>query len=687
MTQQPTMGDWDLSAFWPEFEAEVQGHLETLEEGLLTLKDTPEPGPVLQELFRAAHTIKGAARMMGLEEMATTAAQAEELLRALHTDEQPITPELINQLLQLTDQMRQALTAHRPDATEASPPPPQGTPSSSPISTPATVMDRDTIQKADVLTVRAEQVNHLTALSRYLHVQHMRLLTTCAQSQTLLSTDRSKPSSGDGVAPEQWYREVRDILADMTITLQQLEGEVLNLRLVPFHLLRTTILRTVHEAAHALGKRVRCTIEGEDTLIDRDLLGPLQDVLTHLLRNAVDHGIEPPEERHRLGKPEDGHIVVSARLEHIEVQIQVKDDGRGIDHQRVLEKAVAQGLVSPADASRLSPDQILRLLFHPGLSTRQEVTMYSGHGVGLDVVATTVRRLGGTVDIQSTPQQGTTITLRLPLNLSLAQVLLLKVGPWSLGVLRSHVVGVLRTDQVHVLTGDDHPYLRWQEAVIPLLSLHRWYPTHEPGQHVLIVRSRRGLIALTDGRVTDMLTLALYPLPPLLAGAPGVQAAAILGDGSVTFVLDIDTLLETPTAQVAVTAGGTPESTLTTRPAPHVLVVDDVFLTRELLRSVLTAAGYRVTAVASGEEALHTLEHTEQVDVILTDVRMPGMDGITLTRRVKSHPRWQHIPVVILSADADPSTIQAGLEAGASAYLTKQDFQQGTLLETIERVL
>ncbi len=682
MTEQLS-AEWDIQAFWPEFEAEVTGHLQRLEEGLLKLEHTPEAATVLQELFRAAHTIKGAARMMGFEDLATLAAQAEAHLRSLHEESQPILPQTITELLALVDHMREVLAAHRREITPATE---AGEPAPSPLISPTDKPDLS--QKADVLTVRAAQINHLTALSRYLHVQHMRLLNAYVRSQEVFTALDTSHPPGARVPLDRWYREVRDILADMTITLQQLEEEVLNLRLVPFRLLRTSILRTVREAAQALGKEVNCTIEGETTLIDRDLLGPLQDILTHLLRNAVDHGIEAPDERRRLGKPPTGHIRVSARLEHIEVHIQVSDDGRGIDPQAVLEKAIAQELISPSEASRLSADQILRLLFRPGFSTREQVTMYSGQGVGLDVVATTVRRLGGTVDLMSTPNQGTTFTLRLPLNLSLAQVLLVRVGTWPLGVLRSHVVNVLRKEHARLLQEGDTPetYLHWQEQLIPLMRLGQWYPTREPGPHILVVRSRRGLLALTDGRVEDIVTLALYPLPPLLAGAPGVQAAAILGDGSITFVLDIDALWETPSTQLQLSSTATPREGETPTTV-HVLVVDDVLLTRELLKSVLTAAGYTVTTAANAQEALHVLEHKEPVHVILTDVRMPGMDGISLTRRVKAHPRWRHIPVIILSADADPATIQAGLEAGASAYLTKKDFQQGTLLETIERVL
>lgn len=685
---------WDLAAFWPEFVAEVTANLETLEAGLLRLEDGDQAA--IPELFRAAHTIKGAARMMSLDALAQIAARLEGLLEAMREAQSPVEAETVQACWQLVDAIRAELERAAPGgeqpqdrsrvetSSEGSPPTPAEPPEQ------ALSAEGDDKSRHTLVAVRADLLDSLAATGKALHHHYLRLETLHAAFERHWR-DLRRELSGSLASPrqkviEEWMEAFETHLAALRVTLSQFEETALGLRLVPFGLLRTPILRLVREAARQLGKAVTCEIEGEETLIDRKLVQPLQDVLTHLLRNAVDHGIEPPDERERNGKPREGRIIVRAYPAHPMVVVEVSDDGRGIDPQAILHAALARGLISHAEAEHLPPQAALQLIFHPGFSTREEVSAYSGRGVGLDVVATTVRQLGGTVEVASAPGQGTTFILRWPLDLSLDRILVARAGQWAFGIPQNHVEAVLPADRVRRVRSAETTYVLWHGQLVPCRAVSLWFPAPEDGAHVVLTRTRHELVALTGATVVSLQELLIQPLPSLLARLHGVQAAALLGDGTPIAILDVDHLPRT--ASVRVRARGEATSPPERRRARGaILVVDDMFLTRDLLRSALSAAGYQVVTAGSAEEAVALLPQLADLAAVITDVHMPGMDGIALTRFLRCHPRWRDIPIVILSGDADPATVQAGLEAGANAYLTKKDFTQGTLLETVERVL
>ena len=252
----------------------------------------------------------------------------------------------------------------------------------------------------------------------------------------------------------------------------------------------------------------------------------------------------------------------------------------------------------------------------------------------------------------------------------------------------AQVEAVLPRKNAVFLVSGHRRRLKWEGVPVPVLSLRSLMGLPEQehaGHHVVILRSSTRKAAVEGVTVRDQMTLALRPLPTLLKASPFVYGASILGDSSVVFVMAVEPLVR----YVHVEAAQRPSSRsqITTAHPPRVLVVDDGMTTRDLLRSALTAAGYEVLTAENGEEALRTLEREGRVDLIITDVQMPGVDGITLTRRLRTDPAWSDIPIIILTIQAHAEDIQRGLEAGASAYLTKQDFEEGTLLETIEQVL
>ncbi len=553
---------WDLAEFWADFEAEVSTHLTVLEEGILQLEERTGAQDLVHELFRAAHTIKGAARLMGLEKMANTAATLESILRDIRDGRRRADEETVSSLLRYVDELKAALEAARPSSAEesAAPSPEASGPAASAEPPPdvlsATPKDDGEERLPKIVQLRNAQLHRLTEISIVLHMHYMRLddvhrrLERLLQESALRYKEPTSRNGADAITSlvqelEELERRLHNALEDTAITLHDLEDHILRFRLVPFATLTPVLRRTVRDAAHALGKVVVLEIEGEETLIDRQLVGPLQDVFIHLLRNAVDHGIESPNVRVAAGKPPEGHIRVVAAQEHGKIVIQVEDDGAGVDVEKVKRRAVERGLIRAQEADALAPEHLLQFLFYPGFSTRSQVGMYSGQGVGLDVVAQTVRRLGGDIHMRSVPGRGTQITLTLPVNLALVEALLVQVGRTRVALPHSHVQAILAAEASPIFETDQGTVVEWQEKLLPVMHWDMIFPQYKgtSGHHIIVMVSHHQYLAIRGGTVQESLTLALHPLPQLLTGASDVYGNSILGDGSVVFLLAVDALL------------------------------------------------------------------------------------------------------------------------------------------------
>ncbi len=690
------MENWDLADFWEEFEREVRDNLQRLEEGFLNLEDRPDDRELVNELMRLAHTVKGSARLMGVEDVAAPAAEMEALLRNVRDGQETISSDVITRLLHLLDTLRQAMRAAQSDQqsdTWAAQEPSEGTEQA-----PASIRETPITPSMDL-----RQTEELTALSTVLHVQHMRLREVYREFDRLTRIGNvPAPLTGSSTvhaslknkeAHQEWFSHLlnihdalRTVVEDMELTLQTLEGEILRMRLVPFEVLLPVIRRTVRDVAQALGKRVQFQAEGAQTRIDRHLVGPLQDALIHLLRNAVDHGIESEEERIAQGKSPEGHITLRVETSGSMVLIHIEDDGRGIQVEKVRAKAIERGILSPEDAENFGEHELLQVLFHPGFTTRTQVTTFSGQGVGLNAVAEIVRRLGGDVEVHTQVHKGTRITLRVPLNIALVEALLVQVGDRVVALPVARVAALLRAAHTRILPLGEQQVIHWRDMLIPRVHLEALFPDLDSvdGRHVIILRAAGRYVAATGGSVLEHTTLAMHPLPAVLYSSPYVYGASILGDGSVVYILAGDAIAYL-NAQ-AQPNGRTEVVESESQKKRCVLVVDDGATTRELMRTILTAAGYEVLTAEDGEDALEKLA-AASVDLVVTDIQMPHLDGISLIRRLRADSRWKNMPIIIVSIQSDPDDIQRGLEAGANAYLTKRDFEEGALLDVIERVL
>jgi chemotaxis protein histidine kinase CheA len=440
----------------------------------------------------------------------------------------------------------------------------------------------------------------------------------------------------------------------------------------------------VRELAHAQGKRIELLVENTSAGVDRSMVADVRDALIHLVRNAVDHGIESPEIRVALGKSEVGHIQLRARADGDLLAVQVEDDGCGIDPERLKEVAVRRKILTESQAAALSEREALELIFRTGFSTREEVSEVSGRGVGMDVVRRKVEALGGSVAVTSRIGLSTTISLRLPQSLALMRVLLVRLGDDVYGMPAADVEAVARfrpEDRLEVM-GTLAVMHRGRPVTLaalgPLLGLNGG-PRFEHPPCVVVRHGEERAALVVDGFV-DEREVAVKPVGgDFLKGAPFIAGSAALEDGRMAVLLHVPDIM----AEVRKLSRPATDAQATRR--LKVLLVDDSPIARATESALVRALGHTVEEAQDGEDGWARLQ-AGSFDLILTDVQMPRLDGFALTRRIKQTPELARIPVVILSSLASPEDKRRGLDAGADAYLIKGELGVESLALTIDRL-
>jgi chemosensory pili system protein ChpA (sensor histidine kinase/response regulator) len=470
-----------------------------------------------------------------------------------------------------------------------------------------------------------------------------------------------------------------------------MQQQLFAIRTVPFGSLSERLYRIVRSVAKELGKRANLEIAGAQTELDRSVLEKLAGPLEHLLRNALDHGIEPRKVRAAAGKSETGEITVTVRQVGNEVAIELADDGAGIDLARIADKARSLKLVAP-DAQP-APAQLLDLIFQPGFTTASRVTAISGRGVGMDVVRAEIVALGGRVEVDTEPGRGTRFTLSLPLTLAVAQAVLVRAAGrlWAMPAPMIEQVQQVREEALLDL------YVRrevaWQGRSYPFHYLPRLLgdTSHLPETHrynpVLLVRSGQGLAAVHVDEMVGNQEIVVKNIGPQLARVSGISGATVLGTGEIVLILNPVQLAQRanlatfdPDAERVGIGAAAAEA-----PPPLVLIVDDSLTVRKITSRLLTREGFRVATAKDGLDALQAVG-SETPDVILLDIEMPRMDGFEFTKTLKSDPRHAHVPIIMItSRTADKHRTRAA-ELGVDLYLGKP-FQEEELLRNLREML
>ena len=689
------------------FREEATTRLDQMDKALLAMEAGHADAETIDALFRNAHTIKGSAGMLGFEDVRSLGHAVEDILASVR-EEGVFPPELAEPLMRATAGLRAQITgtaepiagllddlaasvaAYRggdigapgaslpgpggPEVTvakanvaqatvpEATVPGPTVPEASGPeASGPGPIVPAPTVPRPSVpgpsvperrtLRVPAEKIDHLLDVVGEV-VQSRRRLTHSLAEEGPLSL------------------EIAEVLGIGDRMLDELKDIAVGMRTLPLSVITGPFPRAVRDFARAEGKSVDFVVTGPDTELDRVILESLSEPLGHLLRNAVNHGIESSEERERAGKPPRGRIEVRAVPRGNLVEIVVADDGRGVSPE-VVEEARREG--SLAD-----------VLARAGYSTAEQVTDLAGRGVGLDAVKTYAQSLGGSLEVRSEPGQGMEIILLLPLALALLDVLLFERGGAVYGVPLAAVEEVLTLTATSTLEG--RPSLEVRGRPLPVTDFAALVGASAPplgGRPPALVISAGGrrTVATCDALRGEE-EVVVKPLGPLFGSVGGYLGAAILGDGRIALLVE-PAMLTRGRQRVR----GTVPIEVAPAVLPKVLVVEDSFTVRELQRSILEAAGYPVVTARDGREALGVLERDSQIALVITDFEMPELDGLELTRAIRADGALSSLPVIIITSRGSEDDQHRGIEAGADAYMVKRSFDQQALLATVERLV
>jgi len=717
------------------FRTEVENQSQVLTAGLLALERDATAAPQLEACMRAAHSLKGAARIVELDAGVDVAHAMEDCFIAAQRSAAPLSKGVIDVLLRGVDLLKSIANVPEEDAvarTQAHSRAREFLDALAAIETSAVADDsasaaavpvqdsesRDADTRDRSLRVSADNLNRLLGLAgesrvgarwfkpfgqsllrmRRLHHELDLTLAGLSQSGLHASDDRTQEAllRASQLAQEcgrlltQRHAELEAFDSRSTDLANRMYEQALASRMRPFADGVQNFPRMVRDLGRSLGKDARLDIAGHATRIDRDILEKLDAPLGHLLRNAIDHGIETPAERRAAGKPVEGVIRLEARHAAGMLQVTIADDGRGISHARLGAAVVARKLVSEEILAGLSEAELMEFLFLPGFTMKDTVTAISGRGVGLDVVKNMLKEVRGNVQVSSREGEGTTFLLQLPLTLSVIRALLVEVGGEAYAFPLAHIVRtvVLPAAQIQHLEGRQH--FSFDGNLVGLAEanqiLEGGEPLHASGELcIVVVNEHHNNYGLAVDRFLGECELVVQPLDPKLGKIKDVSAGALTEDGTPVLIVDVDDMIRS--VEKLVSVGRLKQVQRTQRGdgrqrRRRVLVVEDSLTVRELERKLIESHGYEVEVAVDGMDGWNAVR-SGGFDLVVTDIDMPRMDGIELVGLIKREPNLRSLPVMIVSYKDREEDRRRGLDAGADYYLTKGSFQDESLVQAV----
>jgi two-component system, chemotaxis family, sensor histidine kinase and response regulator WspE len=782
------------------FRLEAEAQVVILNDGVLELEANPQSGQALEKLMRAAHSLKGSARIVSLNAIVSLAHVMEDCFVAAQNKVVTLTPDDVDIVLQAVDLIqgitqvdnnelsewlgqhyqsfeatRSAVTAILDPTAPIAPPikviPVETTPvETTPIETtpagttpagtalaecvkpvPAKTAPAETVpanaiaptarvtaasaespktndsaSQDRVVRVSAENLNRIMGLageslieanwlqpyadSMLALKQRLSELSRNLEEvqNTLDRTTNPQESKEKLQAAQQKEQECLSFLSDRVTELElyaqrtanlsdRLYREVISSNMRPFADGVQGFPRMIRDLARKLNKQVKLNVIGQSTPVDRDILKKLEAPLTHILRNAVDHGIEPPEERIATGKPAEGCIRLEALHRGGMLAISIIDDGKGINPDYLRQKVVNKNLASPEMAAQMSEQELMEFLFLPGFSTAQQVTEISGRGVGLDIAKSMAQEVGGTVRAIAKVGKGTSFHFQLPLTLSVVRTLLVEISgkPYALPLARiDHIVTV---DRPQISDVENREYFTLNQQNVGLIFAHQVLELPEPAPHeqslpVVVISDQSNPYGLVVDRFLGERDLVVRPLDPRLGKVPDISATSLLEDGTPVLIIDVADIVRSIDAMLnsgsllnkaKIDQG---ESVNKKSKSKKVLVVDDSITVREMERRLLENRGYLVDVAVDGLDGWNAAR-LHSYDLVISDIDMPRMNGIELVKQIKNHHRLQSTPVIVVSyRDRIEDRIQ-GMDAGADYYLTKSSFHDDGLINAVEDLI
>jgi two-component system, chemotaxis family, sensor kinase CheA len=812
---------FDRSLFIGKFSAEAEEHLQKLNDGVLRLERGETDAELIADILRAAHTLKGSARMMGFKEINQVAHKLEDLLIEVREGRLQVTQpmcDLIFRALDTMDACRRAIVDGRegevqvqemadllertaqgeplppaalppprpaevlpPDATQGrqavepeavvekplgtkpEPEPAPSLPAVEPPALPATPvpttegrgeegaregnavermaparrpsplveehirvsaakLDKTIRLTGEVIAaqkraeVRQIDLHRAWQMSR----EHLQRLSACLDEEDPEAAGAMQSARGLRDYLDNLFKQRREDLAELARVVLELQQDTLGLRMLPVSTVFDAFPRAVRDLARERGKELDLIVQGAETELDKQMLERISDPLMHMLRNAVDHGVEPPDEREAQGKARRGTIWLRAYPMGGSIIIEVQDDGQGLSLEAIRQKALQQGIVSEETLRTMSDREVQNLIFLPGFSTSQVVSDISGRGVGLDVVRRNIiEELKGDISMETQRGRGTRFILTLPLTLTTLRTLFIRVGGQLFGLPVTYVSETTRVLQSDVIQVVDREAIRLRDQIVPIASLAKVLRLPEAGGskgakqgeeerserdrspssalwlYIVVAQVADERVGFVVGSVANEEDVLIKPLPKHMKRIGILAGATIAPDGTIIPILHIPGLIRAVRGASAGGLAAPPEAKTEALVAPHILVVDDSLNTREIEKSILEACGYQVDLAKDGIDALRVIDQAPQIedrpyyDLLIVDIEMPRLDGLSLTEQLRHAPRsrYARVPIVIVSSRDKEEDRQRGLDVGADAYIVKGTFDQEDLTVTVASLL
>ena len=651
-----------------DFLIEADELVEQIDHDLVELEDSNEDLELLNKIFRAVHTIKGSSSFLDLKNITSTAHQAEDILNKLRKGEIKVNKHIMDALLQYIDHTKmilddikkgnkntnvnniiRELKLIREGHTEGS---------------AETVKDHEISKKGKKKSPQIKKAAGKIGQTIRVEISRLDSLMNLVGELVLgrnrlvqISSEVAKESKTDNDKNDHVIEQLLETTSQLGLITTELQLAIMKTRMVPIGKVFNKFPRIVRDMCRDLKKEINLVIVGEDTELDKSVIESISDPLMHMIRNALDHGIESPAERKRLGKPVKGKVEMGASHEGNHIVIDIKDDGRGLSPDFLIRKGIEKNLITKEEIARMGKDDILGLIFKPGFSTSDKITNVSGRGVGLDVVRTNIEKLNGIVTIDSEEGKGTVFQLKLPLTLAIIQSLLVDVSSEIFAIPLVSVIETVKIDEkeIHNLEGSE--VLNLRENVLSLIRLREIFlleETFSKDIYVVVIALAEKHIGIVVDRLVGQEEIVIKSLGSYLSGLTGITGGTIMGDGRVRLIVDPSGIMEIASKMPKKIKKRKNIADLKEKSNTiNVLVVDDSATDRKMIHNLLSSTGWINSMETSSSEDATKIMNTHKFDLLLIDLIMPKIDGYSLVKSLREKGFKE--PMVAITARGDIS--------------------------------
>lgn len=720
-----------------------QEHLQNLKTQLQAYGTQPEDQSILEKLLKEAENLKTDSIIVGLEAAERLSEALEDIFDQLLCQDIPYTPELLDRVEYVVAELeklikealegvpsgvnvdraiaelkaekwRKADSQSNPDPSPANG---NGTENKTQPKTSTPPKSDDTREqkpyRIDTIRVQTQHLDFLMTQTGELTVTKIRIAHTANQLEELFSLWEDWKSK----QKNQWQNDdknsnlarIEELITNLRDAAQEnstrldliagdLEEKIGTLRLLPLSTVFHLFPRLVRDLAREENKEVELILEGGETTADKQILEEIKDPLMHLIRNAVDHGLETPEERKAMGKSSTGKIQLRAYRTGSNIAIEIADDGRGLDTQKIKQTAIKRGLYHPEELDAMSTHQLYSLILTPGFSTRSFITEVSGRGVGLDVVQTNVQRLKGNIQIESTPGEGCTFKIQLGTTLATANVLLVNVENHTYGLPIEAVQTSFLVSPEDIFTIEGRSTISLENQAISVARLSELLELPEDQQNqdtqkqlpCILLNMGEEKFGLFVDQLLDTQDVVIKPQSKIIKRVRNVLGATILGTGEVCMILNPQDLLKSlqqKTTSAISKSGKKAQPLYQQTTKPIVLLAEDSITVRTQEKRILEGAGYEVITAVDGLDGYNKLKSNPHIDAIISDIQMPNIDGLTFAEKVRQEQEYSETPFILVTSLNSDEDKRRGAQAGANAYITKDKFNQELLIDTLGRLV